>query len=189
MSDTNEIYVATDIESDGPCPGHYSMLSFASVAFRLDKTVLSTLERNLDTLPGAKQHPDHMKFWSDNPDAWSACRKDTVCPAEAMRDYTGWIKSLPGTAVFVAHPISFDHLFIRWYLYEFVGEDPFFLAGLDMASYAMALMRSPYTKSHKPHMPESWNDPDTKHTHVALDDAIGHAMTFCNMVAANPIVP
>ena len=28
-----EIYVSTDIEADGPIPGRYSLLSFASAAF------------------------------------------------------------------------------------------------------------------------------------------------------------
>jgi hypothetical protein len=28
-----EIYVSTDIETDGPIPGEYSMLSFGSAAF------------------------------------------------------------------------------------------------------------------------------------------------------------
>src|ERR687895_634954 len=55
-----EVLVATDIETDGPSPGHYSMLSFASVAFRLDKSVISTFERNLELLPGARQATNVM---------------------------------------------------------------------------------------------------------------------------------
>jgi hypothetical protein len=31
-----EIYVSTDVETDGPIPGVYSMLSFASAAYRAD---------------------------------------------------------------------------------------------------------------------------------------------------------
>lgn len=33
-----EIYVSTDIEADGPIPGPHSMLSFASAAYKADKT-------------------------------------------------------------------------------------------------------------------------------------------------------
>ena len=50
----SELYVATDIESNGPSPGHHSMLSFGSVAFTPDKTILSTFERNLELLPGTR---------------------------------------------------------------------------------------------------------------------------------------
>ena len=37
-----EIYVSTDVETDGPIPGPHSMLSFASAAYHSDKTLVST---------------------------------------------------------------------------------------------------------------------------------------------------
>ena len=49
-----EVYISTDIEANGRSPGHHSMLSFASVAFKLDKTIVSTFERNLKELSGTK---------------------------------------------------------------------------------------------------------------------------------------
>lgn len=45
----DEMYVATDIQTDGPSPGQYSMLSLASVAFRLDKSIIGTFGRNWPT--------------------------------------------------------------------------------------------------------------------------------------------
>ncbi|MBL7254890.1 hypothetical protein [Paractinoplanes lichenicola] len=33
-----EIYVSTDVETDGPIPGRHSLLSFGSAAFRADGT-------------------------------------------------------------------------------------------------------------------------------------------------------
>jgi len=180
-----EVYIATDIETDGPSPGQYSMLSFASVAFRLDKSIIDTFERNLELLPGARQDPKVMEFWKKNPEAWAACRKDPCSPAEAMKDYAGWFEKFEGTTVMVAHPVGFDFTFVHWYLHEFTCGSPLFPAGLDLTSYAMAVMGTPFTKSHKPYMPGEWIDADFPHTHKALDDALGHAMTFCNMVAAN----
>jgi hypothetical protein len=35
-----EIYVSTDIEADGPIPGSYSMLSFASAAFSEERELI-----------------------------------------------------------------------------------------------------------------------------------------------------
>ena len=52
-----EIYVSTDIETDGPIPGPHSMLSFASAAYRADKTLVGTFSANLHTLPDAAGHP------------------------------------------------------------------------------------------------------------------------------------
>ena len=181
---TEELYVSTDIETDGPSPGQHSMLSFGSVAFRLDRTILGTFERNLELLPEAGQHPAHMAWWASQPEAWEACRNDPVPPALAMADYVRWLKELPGTLIFVAHPVEFDYIFIHWYLHAFVGENPFAEA-LDIPTYAMAVLRQPLTQSRKPSMPREWFDPATPHTHRALDDALGHAMLLCNMVAAN----
>ncbi|NJO39112.1 MAG: exonuclease, partial [Rhizobiales bacterium] len=58
MDEPADIHVATDIECNGPSPGHHSMLSFASVAFTPDKTILATFARNLTLLQGAGEHPD-----------------------------------------------------------------------------------------------------------------------------------
>ena len=69
-----EIYVSTDVEADGPIPGPHSMLSFASAAYRLDKTLIGTFDANLTLLPGAHGHPETMQWWSEQPEAWAACR-------------------------------------------------------------------------------------------------------------------
>lgn len=184
MNAPDEIYVSTDIETDGPSPGHYSMLSFGSVAFRLDRTILGTFERNLELLPGAKQHPSHMSFWATQPDAWEQCRRDLVEPAAAMTEYVEWVAQLSGTPIFVAHPVEFDYTFINWYLHAFVGVEPF-AGAVDLPSYAMALLQQPLTGSRKPFMPREWFDSSLPHTHRALDDALGHAMLFCGMVEAS----
>ena len=59
-----EIYVSTDVEADGPIPGPHSMLSFASAAFRADKTLVSTFTANLETLPGAQGDPATLAWLS-----------------------------------------------------------------------------------------------------------------------------
>lgn len=179
----NEIYVATDIESNGPSPGHHSMLSFASVAFTLDKTILSTFTRNLELLHGAKEHPETMAWWRTQQDAWRACRMNPTPPAGAMQDYVTWLAQLPGRPIFVAHPVAFDYAWIAWYLWEFTGHDPFERRALDLASYASALLNRPVTQSTREHMPEHWFDKDFVHNHQALDDALGYAKLTCAMLA------
>src|SRR6185369_9685855 len=92
--DVAEIYVSTDIETDGPIPGHYSMLSFASAAFDADGTMRATFTANLATLPDASQDPKTMAWWEQNQDAWAACRSDPRDPAVAMTEYRGWLEGL-----------------------------------------------------------------------------------------------
>jgi hypothetical protein len=120
-----EIYVSTDIETDGPIPGPNSMLNFASAAFLADKTLLSTFTTNLEILPDASGDPDTMKWWEEHPDAWNAHRQDLEAPRNAMHRYLNWIKSLPGKPVFVGYPAGFDFLFVYWYLIRLTGESPF----------------------------------------------------------------
>ena len=184
MSATSEIYVSTDIEADGPIPGPHSMLSFGSAAYLPDGTLHSTFSANLHTLPGAAADPETKAFWDKNPEAWAACRKDLEDPADAMRRYVDWLGSLPGKPVFVGYPASYDFMFVYWYLIRFTGKSPFSFSALDIKSYAMAVLKTPYRESVKRNMPSRWFPP-APHSHVALDDAIEQGALFMNMLREN----
>ena len=98
-----------------------------------------------------------------------------------MADYLAWLKALPGKPVFVAYPVTYDFMFVYWYLIRFTGESPFSHSGLDIKTLAMSMMGSDFRESTKSNMPERWFA-DLPHTHVALDDAIGQGHLFCNML-------
>ena len=176
-----EIYISTDVETDGPIPGPHSMLSFGSAAYTADKQLVATFSANLHTLPGASAHPKTAAWWATQPQAWAACRTDLQDPEAAMRAYVAWIRSLAGKPVFVAYPAGFDFLFVYWYLMRFVGDSPFSHSALDVKTFAMAVLRRDYRDSTKRNMPRHWFD-TLPHTHVALDDAIEQGALFCNML-------
>ena len=176
-----EIYVSTDVEADGPIPGPYSMLSFASAAYMTDKILVDTYYSTLDTLPGASEHPATMRWWEGHPEAWEAARMDPRPPESVMPEYVEWLKKLPGKPVFVSFPAAFDFMFVQWYLYRFAGESPFGQAALDMKTMAMGLLGLEFREAVKGNMPDEWFDP-AKHTHIALDDAVEQGELFCNML-------
>ncbi len=180
----NEIYVSTDVETDGPIPGVNSMLSFGSAAYLADKTLVSTFTANLETLPGAEADPRTMEWWRSQPEAWAACRENPEPPEAVMPRYVSWLKSLPGRPVFVGYPAAFDFLFVYWYLIRFASESPYSHSALDIKTYAMAMLKKDYRESVKQNMPKRWFDP-LPHTHRALDDAIEQGALFCNMLAEN----
>jgi len=120
-----EIYVSTDVEADGPIPGRYSMLSFASAAFDAGGTMLGTFTANLATLPDAISDPETMAWWEQNPEAWQACRADPRDPGTAMNEYRTWLEALPGKPMFVGYPAAYDFMFVYWYLIRFTGGSPF----------------------------------------------------------------
>ena len=177
-----EIYVSTDVETDGPIPGPHSMLSLGSAAYLADKTLLSTFTANLETLPGAHGHPQTLAWWETQPAAWAACRVDPQPVAEVMQRYAEWLKTLPGKPVFVGYPVVFDYMFVQWYLHRFTGDSPFSFFALDIKTFAMAMLKINFRDTFKGNMPRRWFD-DLPHTHLALDDAIEQGALFCNMLA------
>lgn len=180
----NEIYVSTDVEANGPIPGSYSMLSFASAAYLADKTLVSTFSVNLKKLSTAKEDPKTMEWWRQNPSAWNACRLNCQEPSLAMHEYAQWVLGLPGKPVFAAYPAAYDFMFVYWYLMEFVGNSPFEHNALDIRSFAMSLLKTTYNGSSKRDLPVDWFDP-LPHTHIALDDAIAQGALLCNMLRVN----
>ncbi len=189
MSRKVELYVSTDIEADGPIPGPHSMLSFASAVYAADKTLVATYTANLETLPGAEPNPVTMEWWKQFPQAWEACRRDVRPPEVVMREYLAWLKALPGQPVFVGWPVSWDFMWIYWYLVRFTGERPFRESALDVRSYAMALRGSEFQRTTRTYLPKRWFDANLPHTHVALDDALEQGALFCNMLAENARTP
>jgi hypothetical protein len=185
MSD--EIYVSTDVETDGPIPGPHSMLSFASIAFRGDKTNVGEFAVNLAPLPGAAAHPRTTTWWGAFPEALAIARVDPEEPATAMVRYVKWLRELPGRVVFVGQPAGYDFMWVYWYLQRFAGDSPFGHSALDVKTYAMALLKKPYRDCVKGALPAVWRDP-LPHTHVALDDAREQGALFCNMLRANGAV-
>jgi len=181
----SEIYVSTDIEADGPIPGPYSMLSFASAAYTADGALLRTYTANLQTLPGAGSDPRTMQWWQGFPEAWAACRRDVRAPEVVMPEYLAWLTALPGRAVFVGWPATWDFMWIYWYLFRFTGERPFRESALDLRSYAMGMRRVSFRQTSRTYLPKRWFDAAQPHTHVALDDALEQGAVFCKMHAEN----
>jgi hypothetical protein len=160
------------------------MLSFGSAAYLADKTLIATFAANLETLPEAQPDPQTMAWWKTQEEAWFACRENLQAPEKAMRQYVGWLKRLPGKPVFVSYPVTFDFMFVYYYLMRFAGESPFSHSALDIKTYAMAMMKKDYRESTKRNMPKRWFD-RLPHTHKALDDAIEQGALFCNMLQEN----
>lgn len=186
-----EIYFSIDIEADGPIPGPYSMLSFAAVAFQINNhemIKLGDFSANLDRLPNATQHPDTMKFWSRFPEAYKISREDTIVPLSAMSNLKEWISIMSGEnrPVMVEYPGDYDFMWIYWYFFSYLGNCPFGFCGYSIKSYANAVLKHRHFHStNKRDMPKEWFDPNLKHTHVALDDALEQAYIFVEMRKAN----
>lgn len=178
-----DIYVSTDIETDGQVPGKNSMLSLGSAAFFEDKTLADTFTVNLERLPEATANEETLKWWKTQPKAWKACRENCQSPDVAMKNYCRWLERLPGNIIFIGHPLVFDFRFVDYYLYRFVGRNPFGYAAIDIRSYIMGMRNLRLKYANIDYLPKYLFD-DLPHTHIALDDALEQGALFCNILMA-----
>jgi hypothetical protein len=150
-----------DVESDGPIPGDYSMVSFAAVVVEpeLKRTFYGKLK------PISEQ-------W--NPEALAISglsREQTLAfddPKEVMEDFKTWLaQASKGKPRFISDNNGFDWQFINWYFHHFTGSNPFGYSSMNLGSLYKGLLRdlSPTFK----HLRK------TAHTHDPLDDVIGNA--------------
>jgi hypothetical protein len=182
-----DIYFSVDVESDGPIPGSFSMLSFALVAaatfdgesyIRLDPQGAS---RYWELRPLSDRY-EPTALAINGLDRERLLREGAP-PARAMREADEWVRSTAGARrpVLVAYPAVFDWSFVHWYFSSFVGSSPFGHGTcIDIRSLYIGAAGSTYAQSSKDHLPPELL-PASPHTHNALDDAIEQGELFSNL--------
>lgn len=188
-------YIVTDIETDGPSPGANSMLSLAAAACDDLGEVIGTFTVNLAPLPGASSDARTLRWWSTQPEAWSAATKDPQPPEVAMSAYVAWIRSFAGQAMFTAHPLVFDGAWVDWYLRRFSGirlfkgpyegEELFAGSGLDLPSLVAGREGKSILACTRESYPVHWLG-GHEHSHRALDDALGYASLLRVILSGPP---
>jgi hypothetical protein len=170
-----DIYVSIDVETFGPAPGLYSMISLGAAAFERDGAELGTWSANLHELPGAIRHPETMAFWEQHPEAWALATENPMWPIDAMRSFEAWVAALGGKPIAAAWPAAFDFAFVNYYCHRFVGSNPLGFDCLDMRSLAMGLT---YSRGYYDLRERQFDaiqqevDREALREHVAVDDAI-----------------
>lgn len=168
----SECYFSVDIESSGPIPGKYSMLSIgACVVGNPDKYFYVELK------PISYEFvPDALKISGFD---LHRLEKDGESPATAMNNFRMWVEATAADckAVFVGFNACYDWQFVNWYLESFTGGNPFGFGGIDIKSYFMGKSGLPWSKTTSSQLPPEFQ-PDVPHTHNALDDARAQASIF-----------
>jgi DNA polymerase III epsilon subunit-like protein len=182
-----DLYFSVDIETDGPIPGCYSMLSFALVkAGRFDGHSFERADERAPTFYAELKpisdrfDPEAMRVNGMDRDALAA---DGQEPKDAMRDAARWVLAAVGDdrPVLVAYPVAFDWAFLFWYFIRWCGDSPFgYSSCLDIRTLYKAKARTVHDRSGKQSMP-AWLLSSTPHTHNALDDAREQAELFANV--------
>jgi exonuclease len=183
-----DVYFSADVETDGPIPGPYSLLSFALVyAGRFDG---SRFERpaSLDRTFYRELRPISDDF---EPEALKVngldrerLRREGELPSSAMTAASEWIQSLAngGDPVLVAYPLSFDWPWLYWYFVRFSKHgSPFNHSRCFDIKTAFAVKAGrPIADSGRSQLlPDLMSK--RVHTHHALDDAKEQAEIFANL--------
>jgi len=189
MLEDNQTYIVVDIENNGPTPGLYSMLAIGACATN-DAKEISSFYRKIAPLEGSGEHPETMKWWQSQPKAWAELSKDAEPAEKVMKDFYKWLKSLGTEPVFVAHPLAVDYTFVSWYLYKFLGHNPFeenkadIILSLDLRSFISGKFNKTLVNSSRNKLPEALKMGMPDHTHNALEDAQGYAVILRNVLDA-----
>lgn len=188
----DEVFVSIDIEADGPSPGPNSMLSFAAVAQDINRNNLGEFERNLNVLENSQQDKKTMtEFWANFPEMYQATRQDMVHPHQAMEEFKKWVNGLRkhGVPIFVAYPLGFDYKYMDWYMHKFLGKNVFGISGIDIKSFAMAMLGTKFKETNKGIFPKRWFPKNMPHTHLAIDDAREQCHLFISIIRENRGLP
>lgn len=171
-----ELYFSVDIESAGPIPGKYSMLSIgACVVGAPDATFYAEIKPiSLEFVPEA------LKISGFDLDRLTHEGKS---PADVMTEFRQWVETEARNhkAVFVGFNACYDWQFINWYFESFTGGNPFGFGGIDIKSYFMGLSGREWSRTTSSQLPEEFQ-PDEPQTHNALDDAKAQASMFWKLM-------
>lgn len=161
-----ELYISVDVETSGPIPGEFSLLSIgACLAHQPETSIYLELQpdgRNADPEAVAVTglNLEHLKQYGQS-------------PLEAMTQFESWINSVTGVeqkVVFVGLNAPFDWSFINFYFHKYLGHNPFGFTALDMKAYFMGLTGSNWSATKSSHMVKVLC-PSRRPNHNALDDA------------------
>jgi len=133
---SNETYICVDVETSGPIPAQYALLSLGAC---LVEDTAVTFYRELQP-DRAGFLPEALAISGLSMDALQANGCD---PREAMQAFADWIVRVvpPGNRpVFVALNAPFDWMFVHDYFLRYLSRDPFGHSALDIKAYYMGFL-------------------------------------------------
>jgi hypothetical protein len=184
----SDLYFSADVETDGPIPGPYSILSFAIVYAGSFDGVQFKRPESYDRIFYRELKPISTSFQQEALDV-NGLDRDRLCieglaPEVAMTEAFNWINENADRAkpVLVAYPLSFDWTWLYWYFIQFCKSgSPFdYSRCFDIKTALAVKARIPISEAGRSRLDSSLSS-KREHTHHAVDDAIEQAEIFANI--------
>jgi ribonuclease T len=140
MTQHDEVFISVDVETAGPIPGEYSMLSLGACAVDAPDRTFSCTFRPLNR----NYVPEALKVSGLS---LEKLESDGQSPEDAMHAFADWILKLcasEATPVFVGLNAPFDWSFVNYYFHRFLGQNPFGFTALDIKAYFMGVTGCPW---------------------------------------------
>lgn len=183
-----DAYFSADIETDGPIPGPFSMLSFALVyagtfdgsRFIQPQSYEQAVYKELKPI-SAEFEIEALRVNGLNR---ARLQIEGLDPTTAMTTAASWVKEIAGgrRPVLVAFPLSFDWTWLYWYFVRFseIGSPFNHSSCFDIKTAFAVKAHLPIAQSGKSELRLDLHS-SRAHTHHALDDAIEQAEIFAKL--------
>lgn len=175
---SEEVYFSIDVETAGPIPAEFSMLSLGA-----------SLVNQPEDFFYAELKPINENFVEEalavSKFDLSALKIEGEEPLEAMTRFKHWVETTAGAGkpIFVGFNAGFDWSFVNWYFHKFLNDNPFGFAPLDIKSYYMGASGCLWSETTSSRLPPELQPSSAKATHNALDDARAQAEIFSKLLA------
>ena len=170
---TKEIYISVDVETAGPTPSQYAMLSIgACLVENPGETFYIELQPAQDDFLPAALAVSQLDI--------QKLKETGISPKEAMQRFADWVKKVtPDNArpVFVAQNAPFDWMFVNDYFHRYLGQNPFGHSALDIKAFYMGRQGVKWSETSLDKI-SSVLKIEKKLSHHALEDAIDQANLF-----------
>lgn len=169
----NEVFISVDVETSGPIPGEFSMLSLGACLVDSSETrfecTLKPLNRNAD--------PEALAVTGFTLEELEQNGRE---PRQAMTEFNAWVKAACNEGdvpVFVGLNAPFDWSFVNYYFHRFHDGNPFGFTALDIKAYYMGVMGCSWRDTRSSAMDRRLH-PAQKGNHNAAQDAVFQAELF-----------
>jgi ribonuclease T len=180
MNTKREIFISVDIETSGPIPGEYSLLTIGACNVDDDNQTFTCQIKPISH----KADPKALEVTGLSLDK---LEREGIQPFEAMQKFNNWIEAVAEKAdlvVFVGFNAAFDWSFINYYFHRYLGKNPFGFTALDIKSFYMGKMGCSWYQTRSSHIANIMK-PQLRGDHDALHDAQYQAEIFrliCNSI-------